>query len=1541
MDTSGDSLAEALERHPNDPELLSAMIRWEREHGSLARATELAHRLALAFPDSASAWHLLGVLQEQADNLQAADASYAEAQHRDLSRTDALLRRARIQAAWQRPVEAEWLLMQVLAREPGSPPALELLARVQLDQGRLDEARRQVLQRLREAPGHLGCWLLLAQVHARRERRALSRRALARAQRLAPDDVDTWRLLGWIAHEQGDRDSARHAVRQLLRLVPAHPGTQVQAAFVFAAAGELDVAAGHAQAALADYPADVQAWRALAQVRYQQQRLDEAFGAIETALQLQPGHVDSLRQMGWILIAAHRFGAARLAFLHACELAPHHPAARRELAEACLRGGAFADGLQALHALQALQPGDAGAQLLEARLLAEGASRAPEALARAVALCRELISNHQRIDEAVGVLVRLLALGAPDAPAALALLPHRRTQQAALRDALGLGMGSHGHHGLQRLAEAGTQHFPEDDWLATARLYLLALSEHTTADALAFAARDWCRALRLRHGQRQWPGLALPRRNSARPRIAYIAGQPHDRLLRRVLASHDPQEVEVFLFSARPLSGLPVHVHQESLNADTLAQVCNANRIDVAIDAGGLHPFDGQFAVLQAFARRLAPLQLGWLGSLSTPGGLFDALLTDEVAVPDAHEHRHDEALWRLDGGQWCWDPPAHAPALQPPPALGSGVVTFGVPARSLRHNRASVVAWSQTVAATPDSRIRFIGHVANDWPQRHWILSVMAEHGVSEQRVDFDPPRTYEELLLWFQQIDLVLDSFPGSGGLSLLDPLWMGVPVVCLSGDWAGARQGHSILHALGLQAWVSDTSQGFVDTAVALASDRAALTQHRAGLRQRLLDSPLTDGRRLARQIESACLKALGYPMLAEAGAEPKHAQRAQARRALQAWLDKPAARIALPEPVPGATPDLSVVLVLHNQAGLTRQALQALADQRGVAFETLIVDNASNDETAELLARVSGARLLSNAHNAGFVLAANQGAALARGRHLVFLNNDAVLQRDALAAACHRLDAEPAIGVLGGRVVLGDGTLQEVGNAIFRDGTTLGVGRGEDPFCPAARASRATDYVSGAFLAVRATLWRLLGGFDETYAPAYYEDADLCLRAWRAGFRVVVEPAVLVAHLEGGSAVAGETEQHMLAGRARFVAHHADWLRTQPRYSEQRLDGDRWRSPEDSPRRPRVLIIDDQVPLMVRGAGLPRARLMLQALRDWPVSVFPLWQLDDDWREVYDSLPPSVEFVLGHGLGALESFLERRRGVYDVLLVSRPPNLQALQPLRARRPELFEGMRLVYDAEALFALRDIAKAGVLRRPLGRAAAQARLVREIELARGASDVLVVCERDAAVFRAAGHRVSLLSHGIAARRSAPGPAGRNGLLFVGVVHPDTPNEDGLIWFIEHVMPRLRACLPQPPVLSVVGINRSNRLTALAGDDVQLLGPREALEPLYDQARAFVAPARYAGGVPAKVIEAAAHGVPVVASALLVRQLGWREGIDIQAARDAEAFARGIVRLLLDDGLWWRQQQAAWQQCLQRYEPGRFGQTLRHVLGVPSQERE
>lgn len=1530
------TLRHGLEKRPCDPGLTAAFADLCWELGQRGQAITVAKAWVDASPDQPDAWHLLGKLHHLAGNLTEADRCFNEVQQRDMTNVDALLRRAQIQAVETNGEASLWLVEQVLRQRPA--PQVVQLARTLKTQALLDlkrtrEARRHILGVLRAEPRQSELWRLLSVAHRQEGRHVLARRTLARALRLDGSSVEALRMLGWMALEQQELQTARDTVRRLLALVPGDVMAKVQAAFVLAAVGDLADASVFAQDAVAQAPENAEAWRAFADVRFRQRRLSEAESAIEMALALEPDRIDSLRQLGWIQISDNRFGQAQLAFLRAHFLAPDDLVSLLELAEVWLRAGEFIRSLDVIEELLRQQPNHPAGLLKKARVLAEGEDCWPKGREGALGICRRLLSARQCVAETAALLVRLVGLETAGARDALSLLTPGECQ-AALRDGVADAVVRHGYGYLQCLVTVAEDRFPLDPWIATAGLYSASLSDKSTAASLAFAARDWYRALKIRVGlNNRIRAVGARARKGARVRIAYIAGQLHQSLLRRVLAGHDPEETEVFVFTNHALPPLPRHIHQEALVLESLADCCTANRIDVVIDAGGLHPFEGQMGLLEAYAHRLAPLQVGWLGAWGTAGGLFDVLLTDVHAAPVGEDACFEEALWRIDGGQWSWDPPVHAPDAAPLPASRKGFVTFGVTARGLRLNPSTLDAWAAVLLAVPRAQIHFIGEMFHDRPQRNSILSTFRAKGVDESRVVFDPSRSYEGLLDWLQEIDVVLDSFPGNGGLSLLDPLWMGVPVVSWKGAWPGARQAFSVLAALGAKNWAADSSDEFVATAVALASDLQALARHRKTLRSRFMNSPLVNGRRIAQQIEHACLGFLQQLDEAEASADPKAQVRSWSRRLLLGWLAKEEVTIDLPEIPKGSVPDISVVVVLYNQAGLTRKTLQALADQRGVAFETIIVDNASSDETPSLLTRVRGARVISNEANRGFLLAANQAAALAEGRHLVFLNSDAILQRGALKAACARLDAEPSIGAVGGRIVLTSGGLQEAGNRIFRDGSTLGIGRESDPFCPAAMASRSTDYVSGVFLAVPRMLWRMLGGFDECFAPAYYEDTDFCLRVWKAGFRVVYDPAVLVEHLEWGSALGEAAPRQMRENQQRFLSLHREWIGNQPSAFAQSLEGDRWASPQDHPRRPRILIIDNEVPHMVKGGGLPRARLMLQSLKDWPVTFFPLWQTEDDWRDVYASLPSSVEVMLGYGMGRLEAFLEQRRGVYDVLVVSRPPNLQALQPLRQRRPDLFCGMRMVYDAEALFALREIAEAAVKGKPLSRAQANARLTKEVDLARGSSQVLVVSERDARCFAAAGHRITILSHAIAARRSAPGPRGRSGLLFVGALHPDTPNEDGLIWFIDKVMPRLRSLLPDPPVLTVVGINRSNRLSELASSHVRLLGPVQALEPLYDCARVFVAPVRFAGGVPAKVIEAAAQGVPVVASAVLARQLGWNQGLDIQSARNEETFALGIARLLRDDELWSRQQVAAWNQCAARYDPERFGLVLRNAL--------
>lgn len=271
------------------------------------------------------------------------------------------------------------------------------------------------------------------------------------------------------------------------------------------------------------------------------------------------------------------------------------------------------------------------------------------------------------------------------------------------------------------------------------------------------------------------------------------------------------------------------------------------------------------------------------------------------------------------------------------------------------------------------------------------------------------------------------------------------------------------------------------------------------------------------------------------------------RARARAALAAFLAA-GARVDL---APRGEPDISVVLVLYGQAHLTLQALLALAGQNGICFETILVDNASVDETPALLAQLDGAVVLRNRDNLGFLAAADQGARRARGRAVLFLNNDAFVRPHALARALARLDADPTIGAVAARLVGVGGRLQEAGPLVFRSGFALGYGGGRRPDAPAFRLERDVDFGCGAFLLTRKVAFDRVGGFDPAFRPAYYEETDYCFRLRREGLRTVYDPSVRCVHLIYGSARSLLAPLRQMArNRALFAARHADALARRP-------------------------------------------------------------------------------------------------------------------------------------------------------------------------------------------------------------------------------------------------------------------------------------------------------------------------------------------------------------------------------------------------------
>jgi GT2 family glycosyltransferase/glycosyltransferase involved in cell wall biosynthesis len=632
-------------------------------------------------------------------------------------------------------------------------------------------------------------------------------------------------------------------------------------------------------------------------------------------------------------------------------------------------------------------------------------------------------------------------------------------------------------------------------------------------------------------------------------------------------------------------------------------------------------------------------------------------------------------------------------------------------------------------------------------------------------------------------------------------------------------------------------------------------------------------------------------------------------------------------------PPAHPAVSVLLVLHNRAELTLGCIESLLAQADSSVELVIVDNASTDDTGVLLERLRGVRVIRSPENLGFLRACNLAAREAGGDYLLFLNNDTVLHAGSVAAALDTITRDSSIGAVGARLVHPDGRLQEAGSIIWSDGSCLGYGRGDSPWLAPYAFERDVDFCSAAFLLTPRSRFAALGGFDPRYEPAYYEDADYCVRLWKAGARVVYQPRALVTHLEFGSAASAARAVAMqLERRTAFVDAHRVWL-------------DRQAAPTPAaPRRAsararpglRILVVDDRVPRRSMGFGFPRAAALVSSLVQLghSVTLLPTSAGDEDLEHAYADVPRCVEIVSGDVTQRVRDVFRERQGEYDVVLVSRSHNMEMLRARLGPPSAWMAGAAVIYDAEAVTAHREAARRRLQGEWLTEDEA-VRLVRdEVALARDVGAVLAVSEAERAAFdTVCAGRVHLVGHALA---TAPSPAragDRRGILFVGAFHQLSPNEDAARWFLTAVLPILRGRLGNGLTVTIAGPDPPETLTRLRGPGVEVTGGIPDLRPLYDRARVFIAPTRFAAGIPLKVLEAAANGVPAVVTPLLATQLAWTPGQELLTADDPQAFAEACARLFEDEALWTRIRRAALARIERDYAPEVCAARLRAVL--------
>lgn len=633
-----------------------------------------------------------------------------------------------------------------------------------------------------------------------------------------------------------------------------------------------------------------------------------------------------------------------------------------------------------------------------------------------------------------------------------------------------------------------------------------------------------------------------------------------------------------------------------------------------------------------------------------------------------------------------------------------------------------------------------------------------------------------------------------------------------------------------------------------------------------------------------------------------------------------------------------PAVSIVIPVAGQAHLTLGCLETIQAHTSSKIEVLVVDSSDDSRTQELLAKTPGVTGIQMPGNRNFSRACNAGAERARGAYLLFLNNDTILLPGAIDAAlrCHR--AHKHCGAVGAKLIRPDGLIQEAGSFILPNGGTVGRGRGTDRSYPSFNETITVDYCSAAFLLTKRSIFNEIGGFDERFDPAYYEDVDYCVRLTKAGYEVIVEPTAEVLHLERGTSEKTYDVDTLIArNRGVFQEIHPEYI-PQSGIRRAHSSSSGAKATTRDTRTETVLVIDDRVPHPHEGQGQGRALLLLNTLLEMGLRV--TWYPAHGARSVDDaSITSNIKVICPKNKESPLAFLRRIAPQFPTIIVSRSHHMEQVQLALRSMPRMNRTPKVIYDAEAVQAKREILRFQLQRdRQLSTSEIEAIVCNEVIVARDADSIIASSSDEASIFSEFGFDSPfILSHGINLSPTKTPFEQRTHFLTVGpMLSADTPNSDGVEWFTDAVMPHIVSRLRTSKIaLHVAGDCRVTSLSAREGLQLILLGRLADLSPVYERYRVFVAPTRFSAGIPLKVVEAAAHGVPAVVTPLIAHQLGWSHDNEVLVGASPSDFAQQCANLYSSKELWERIRLQALERVREQFSMEQFKRQVSTVMTV------
>lgn len=567
-----------------------------------------------------------------------------------------------------------------------------------------------------------------------------------------------------------------------------------------------------------------------------------------------------------------------------------------------------------------------------------------------------------------------------------------------------------------------------------------------------------------------------------------------------------------------------------------------------------------------------------------------------------------------------------------------------------------------------------------------------------------------------------------------------------------------------------------------------------------------------------------------------------------------------------------PTVSIIIPVYNEFDYTYLCLKSILENtQNVSYEVIIGDDKSTDYTKNIDKFVENIHVIRNNKNLKFLLNCNNAAKEAKGKYILFLNNDTQVQKNWLEPLVKLIESSSDIGMVGSKLIYPDGLLQEAGGIIWRDASGWNCGNRRDPHSPEFEYVKEADYISGAAIMIRHDLWNEIGGFDTRFAPAYYEDTDLAFEVRKHGYKVCLQPLSVVVHFEGvsnGTDTSTGLKAYQVENQKKFYEKWKEVLE-----KEHFENGKNYYLAKDRGQvKKQILVVDHYIPNYDKDAG---GRCTYMYLKMFLKMGFKVTFIGDNFARTEPYATElnqlGIEILYGdYNYSHWKEWLKENLKYFDYIYLQRPHiSIKYIDIVKE-----YGCGKIIYFAHDLH--------------------HVRLKREYELT-GDSKYLEEAENwkkiEMELFEKAdvGHVVGSFEQEVIQKAFTNKPI-RNIPLYIYDEFPDNiekdfskrediifvggfghePNVDAVLWFAKEVFPTILQKYPDVK-WHIVGSKATKEIQNLASDNIILEGfvSDEDLAKLYNSCRMAVVPLRYGAGVKGKVVESAYFQIPLVTTTI------------------------------------------------------------------------